>query len=39
VSDLAAADPADVAHALRGVSLENAAIIIEHAKKGLQGQS
>ena len=35
VEDLAAADPADVAQALRGVSAENAAILIEHAKTKL----
>ena len=35
VTDLAAADPENVAHALRGVSLENAAILIEHAKRKL----
>ena len=35
VEDLAAADPADAAQALRGVSAENAAILIEHAKTKL----
>jgi DNA-binding beta-propeller fold protein YncE len=35
VEDLAAANPESVAHALRGVSLENAAVLIEHAKRNL----
>jgi len=35
VEDLAAASPEDVAHALRGVSTENAAVLVEHAKKSL----
>jgi Helix-hairpin-helix domain len=37
VEDLAAAHPEDVAHALRGVSLDNAAVLVEHAKKSLLG--
>lgn len=39
VRDLAQADPSDVAGAVRGVSVTNAALLIQHARRLLAGRS